>query len=180
MKNPLWNTLLRHLSDREAILEGTSVQTLTLSNIVIQEPRMPRRQDEQTERERVELGVIHTNYRGMGEGQNNPYQGGVAQNQGSMAAFGYVDSMRDMGRGWGDSAYETMHGVGAGAMHAGGPLTHNIHDMQVGKKNDSRHDNRYETDSLSGASFNTRGRSVTGNSLPPSDANSMASFMSNR
>ena len=134
MKNPLWNTLLRHLSDREAILEGTSVQTLTLSNIVIQEPRMPRRQDEQTERERVELGVIHTNYRGMGEGQNNPYQGGVAQNQGSMAAFGYVDSMRDMGRGWGDSAYETMHGVGAGAMHAGGPLTHNIHDMQVGKR----------------------------------------------
>jgi regulator of nonsense transcripts 1 len=170
MKNQLWNTLLRHLSDREAILEGTSVQTLALSNIVIQEPRMPRRQDEQTDRERRELGVIHTNYRGIGDAQNAPYQGGVAQNQGSMAAFGNVDGMRDMGRGWGDSAYETLHGVGAGAMDAGGPLMHTMQDMHIGnKRSDSRHDSRYETDSLSAASYNTRGRSLAGDSLPQSD-----------
>ncbi len=190
MKNGLWNSLLRHLSDREAILEGQHVQTLSLSNIVIQEPRVPTR-DGQTERERRELGVIHTNYRGMGGGGGpdgqfgsggGAYEGGVAQNQGSMAAFGNVDSNRDMGRGWGDSAYETKMGVGAGAMHAGGPLMHTMVDMTVGsRRNDSRHDSRYEMDSVaSTASYNTRGRSVASESLPRSDANSVASSITNR
>ena len=99
-----------------------------------------------------------------------------------MAAFGNVDSSRDMGRGWGDSAYETKLGVGAGAMHAGGPLMHTMGDMAVGnRRNDSRHDSRYEMDSVaSTASYNTRGRSVASESLPHSDANSVASSITNR